>query len=52
VKEYTQGKGVEVILDPILVSNYSFNLKSLALDGRWAVYGSMGGNVFENLEFK
>jgi NADPH:quinone reductase-like Zn-dependent oxidoreductase len=43
VKALTAGKGANVILDPILASNFDYNMNSLALDGRWVMYGTMGG---------
>jgi len=44
VKEYTNGQGANVILDPIGGGeNFQKNLDSLAIDGRWVIYGSMGG---------
>ena len=43
VKAATGGKGVNVIQDPVLASNFNENLNSLAQDCRWVIYGSMGG---------
>lgn len=43
VKELTEGRGVDVIQDPVLASNFDENLNSLAMDARWVLYGSMGG---------
>jgi len=43
VKNFTQGGGCDIILDPVGGSNADKNLKSVALDGRWVLYGLMGG---------
>ena len=44
IKEFTHGKGVNVIQDPVLGgTNFNQNLDSLAMDSRWVIYGSMGG---------
>ena len=44
IKEFTNGKGVDVIQDPVLGgTNFKQNLDSLAMDSRWVIYGSMGG---------
>ncbi|MCY4144774.1 MAG: NAD(P)H-quinone oxidoreductase [Gammaproteobacteria bacterium] len=43
VAEWTQGKGVDVILDPVGGGYFDANLNSLALDGRLVVIGLMGG---------
>lgn len=43
VLEYTSGKGATIILDPVSAQNYSYNLTSLAMDGRWVFYGGLGG---------
>ena len=39
----TQGKGCNLILDPILASNFDYNMNCLAMDARWVMYGTMGG---------
>ncbi len=43
VERWTQGKGVDVILDPVGGSYFDDNLKSLSVDGRLVVIGLMGG---------
>lgn len=43
VHDFTQGKGANVILDCIGGSNWEKNVSSLAVDGRWVLYGTMGG---------
>lgn len=43
VLEFTQGKGVDLILDCIGASYYEQNMKSVCVDGRWVLYGLLGG---------
>ena len=43
VKEFTGGKGVDLIQDPVLASNFNYNIKCLSMDSRWVIYGTMGG---------
>ena len=44
VLELTNGRGVNVIEDPVLGGDhFNQNLSSLAMDSRWVLYGSMGG---------
>ena len=43
VSKWSGGRGVDVILDCIGSSYFSDNLHSLAQDGRWVIYGLMGG---------
>ncbi|XP_047309041.1 quinone oxidoreductase PIG3-like [Impatiens glandulifera] len=47
VKEETQGKGVDVILDNIGAAYYQRNLESLNVGGRLFIIGFMGGTVTE-----
>ncbi|CDW71149.1 zinc-binding dehydrogenase family protein [Stylonychia lemnae] len=51
ILEYTNKKGVDVILDPILASNFDYNMKSIGMDSRWVMYGTMGGLKVENANF-
>ena len=37
------GKGVNIILDPVGASYWEKNVNSLTVDGRWVLYGLMGG---------
>lgn len=46
----TGGKGANVIADPVAASNAARNVASLALDGRWVLYGTMGGRIVENFD--
>ncbi|PIK51516.1 putative quinone oxidoreductase PIG3 [Apostichopus japonicus] len=43
VAELTEGKGVNIILDCVGSSYWSKNLEALAMDGRWVLYGLLGG---------
>lgn len=43
VLEFTKGKGVNLILDCIGGSYYEMNMKSIGVDGRWVLYGLLGG---------
>ena len=44
------GKGADVILDCVGSSFWERNIRSLAVDGRWVLYGLLGGaNVTGNL---
>ncbi|HJV44089.1 MAG TPA: NAD(P)H-quinone oxidoreductase [Bacillota bacterium] len=43
VKDQTNGKGVQIILDFIGASYFADNIKSLAIDGRLVIIGTMGG---------
>lgn len=47
VKEETDGKGVDVILDPVGASYLEDNLKSLCRDGRLVLIGLLGGRDAE-----
>ena len=39
-----------MIADPVGASNAARNVASLAIDGRWVLYGSMGGRIVENFD--
>ncbi|XP_071113105.1 quinone oxidoreductase PIG3-like [Haliotis cracherodii] len=43
VLDATNGKGVDVILDCVGGSYYEQNMNVIATDGRWVLYGLMGG---------
>ncbi|NXN51563.1 QORX oxidoreductase, partial [Rynchops niger] len=43
VLEFTQGAGVDIILDCVGGSYWEKNLRCLSTDGRWIVYGLLGG---------
>ncbi|XP_061599461.1 quinone oxidoreductase PIG3 [Cololabis saira] len=47
VHDFTGGKGANVILDCIGGSNWEQNVSCLAVDGRWVLYGTMGGRTVE-----
>ena len=48
--EMTGGKGASIIADPVGASNAARNIASLAIDGKWVLYGSMGGRIVENFD--
>lgn len=55
--KFTKGAGVNIILDCIGGSYWEKNVNCLALDGRWVLYGLMGGAdvsgpLFSKLLFK
>ena len=43
VMEITSGAGVNVILDCVAASAFAPNLASIVIDGRWVLYGMLGG---------
>ena len=43
VKEHTNGKGVDLILDCVGASYWQQNVEAVKVDGRWVLYGTMGG---------
>uniref|UniRef100_A0A4W5QKX3 Tumor protein p53 inducible protein 3 n=1 Tax=Hucho hucho TaxID=62062 RepID=A0A4W5QKX3_9TELE len=45
VSDFTAGRGANVILDCIGGSNWERNVACLATDGRWVLYGCMGGKT-------
>ncbi|XP_066536377.1 quinone oxidoreductase PIG3 isoform X2 [Hoplias malabaricus] len=47
IQQFTEGRGVDVILDCIGGSCWEKNIRSLAMDGRWVLYGAMGGKSVE-----
>ncbi|CDW89533.1 nad h quinone oxidoreductase [Stylonychia lemnae] len=47
VLEFTNNKGADIILDPVSASNFLFNVNSIAMDGRWIIYGQMGGSIVD-----
>lgn len=49
IKELTGGKGVNIILDFIGASYFEQNIKSLAMDGKLIIIGTMGGAKAENV---
>lgn len=52
VLELTDGRGADVILDFVGASYYEKNLKSIAVDGRWVVIGTLGGFEIENFDLR
>ncbi|XP_064629176.1 quinone oxidoreductase PIG3-like [Lineus longissimus] len=43
VVEFTKGHGIDLILDCVGGSYWQQNLDTIAIDGRWVLYGLMGG---------
>ncbi len=39
-----------MIADPVGASNAARNVASLAIDGIWVLYGSMGGRIVDNFD--
>ena len=52
VKEVTQGRGVNVIVDFIAGPYFSQNLNSLATDGRLVLLATMGGGKVEGFDLR
>nr|AZL94515.1 zinc binding alcohol dehydrogenase domain containing 2 [Nephromyces sp. MMRI] len=44
ILDATQGRGVDILLDPIGSSYFKENISCCALDARWVLYGMMGGS--------
>ena len=43
VMRWTDGRGVDIILDCVGAQHFSDNLSCVAVDGVWVLYGLMGG---------
>ncbi|WP_225445931.1 NAD(P)H-quinone oxidoreductase [Paenibacillus arenosi] len=50
VMEYTNGKGVDMIMDPIGASYWKSNMEALAMDGRLILFGVLGGSKVEKVD--
>ncbi|MFT8737172.1 MAG: NAD(P)H-quinone oxidoreductase [Zymomonas mobilis] len=50
VKEETEGKGVDIILDIIGGPYFSRNMKALAFGGRLIIIGAMGGRIADKFD--
>ena len=48
VKEFTNGRGADIIADPVGASNAARNIDALAVDGRWVCFGMLGGKEVPN----
>ena len=46
----TNGKGVEIILDPIGAESIAKNSVCCATDARWVLYGFLGGSAAEHFD--
>lgn len=49
VLDYTQNKGVDLILDFIGSSYWDQNVASIKTDGRWILIGTLGGTIVEKV---
>jgi len=49
VKDMTDGKGVNVILDCIGAQNFEYNISAAAMDCKWVFFGALGGVKLEKL---
>lgn len=49
VEEVTQGRGVDLILDFVGASYWEKNFRSIKVDGRWIVIGTLGGAVIKEM---
>lgn len=47
VLHFTEGRGVDIILDCVGGSCWEQNVRSLAADGRWVLYGTLGGKTVD-----
>ncbi|XP_046903692.1 quinone oxidoreductase PIG3 isoform X2 [Hypomesus transpacificus] len=47
VCDFTKGRGADIILDCVGGSCWERNVDCLALDGRWVLFGAMGGKTVE-----
>jgi len=45
VHDSTHQAGVEIIMDPVGASNFEKNLSSIREDGRWVLFGALGGTT-------
>ncbi|KAG9336231.1 hypothetical protein JZ751_002578 [Albula glossodonta] len=43
ILQFTEGRGADVVLDCVGGANWEKNVRSLATDGRWVLYGALGG---------
>ncbi|KAJ7769102.1 quinone oxidoreductase [Mycena maculata] len=50
VKQATDGKGVEVIIDLVGQSHWAKNIASLALDGRMVLVGVVSGTIVQSVD--
>ncbi len=51
IKEITQNKGVQIIIDIAGGSHYEQNMKSIGIDGQWIVLAFMGGRYAQQFDF-
>jgi tumor protein p53-inducible protein 3 len=51
VKEFTGGRGVDVVLDCVGAQNVPLTTAVFALDARWVLYGLLGGAIVKEPPF-
>ncbi|MBL8149778.1 MAG: NAD(P)H-quinone oxidoreductase [Blastocatellia bacterium] len=52
IAEFTEGKGVNIILDPVGAPYWQQNINSLAMDGRLVLIATMGGAKLEAVDLR
>lgn len=52
VREATEGRGVDVVLDFVGASYWQQNLESLAVDGRWILISTLGGTRVSEVDLR
>lgn len=52
VLDYTNGQGVDLVLDFIGADYWVQNIKSLAVDGRWVLIGTLGGELVKQVDLR
>jgi tumor protein p53-inducible protein 3 len=52
VLDYTNGRGVQLILDPVGASYWEHNMQCIGPDGRWVLIGGLGGYTVEQFNIQ
>lgn len=52
VLDYTNGQGVDLVLDFIGADYWVQNIKSLAVEGRWVLIGTLGGELVKQVDLR
>lgn len=52
IREATENRGVDIILDFVGAPNFESNLKALAVDGRLVLLAMMGGAILEGFDLR
>ena len=50
--EWLGSEKMDLILDPVLASNFTKNTECIKVDGKWVVYGALGGSTLPNFSFR